>query len=378
MTRIEDVFFALVRAALKGENPETALTTMTTTEEEWQRLYMMAWKQSLLGVLFTVMNNMQMPSSVAMRWISDAEQIRGLNQLLNSEAARLTQLFADKGHRTAILKGQANAQLYPDPMSRQPGDIDIWVDGGRKKVKELLLSSPELGDIDRGLNKAYYHHVHLAPNEKGVTVEVHFRPSSGNFNPITNRRLQRWLEEEIKNTTSVSIDANSLQHFYVPSLRFALVMQLAHIHHHFLSSGIGLRQICDYYCLLTTSTESDRSAVSAILQHFGLHRAAEALMWVLHKQLGLDVRLMLCEADEWRGTRMLDAIMEGGNFGRFAPDSQKGVWSRFFKNKLRRLKMLRYDFWEVLWTEIRYWQTIVRTLPIRIKYRTLSLRDIPR
>ena len=34
------------------------------------------------------------------------------NVLMNKEAARLTRIFEDAGHRTAILKGQANARLY--------------------------------------------------------------------------------------------------------------------------------------------------------------------------------------------------------------------------------------------------------------------------
>ena len=29
-------------------------------------------------------------------------------------------------YQTAILKGQANARLYPDKHARQPGDIDIF------------------------------------------------------------------------------------------------------------------------------------------------------------------------------------------------------------------------------------------------------------
>ena len=33
-------------------------------------------------------------------------------------------------YQTAILKGQANARLYPDKHARQPGDVDIWVEGG--------------------------------------------------------------------------------------------------------------------------------------------------------------------------------------------------------------------------------------------------------
>lgn len=94
------------------------------------------------------------------------------------------------------------------------------------------------------IQKASYHHVHLPENEQGVTVEAHFRPSSGNFNPITNRRLQLWLKKEILSATMVE------EGFCVPSIRFALVMQLAHIQRHFLGGGIGLRHVCDYYWLL--------------------------------------------------------------------------------------------------------------------------------
>ena len=38
-----------------------------------------------------------------------------------------------------MLKGLANARLYPEPLSRQSGDIDIWVPCGCDKVERLLL-----------------------------------------------------------------------------------------------------------------------------------------------------------------------------------------------------------------------------------------------
>jgi hypothetical protein len=70
--------------------------------------------------------------------------------------------------------------------------------------------------------------------------------------------------------------------------------------------------------------------------------------------------------------------VEGGNFGRYAPNAKDPTLVRFAKNKWHRLKMMRFDFWEVLWTEIRYWLNIFQTLPVRIRYRTLSLRDFVR
>ena len=373
------LFFALLRAAMTEEPFEASPTATVATEAEWTALYQMAKQQSLTGVIYTAVARLapeqQPPMTLAMQWTSEAEAIRGLNGLLNSEAARLTRLFADNGRRTAILKGQANARLYPDPMSRQPGDIDIWVEGGHESVTDLLMTLGMLNERPsmrnygkRGKATSSYHHVHLPPTKDGVTVEVHFRPSSGNFNAITNKRLQQWLEREIQQTAMVP------EGFSVPSVRFALVMQLAHIQHHFIASGIGLRQVCDYYLLLQNSTEEERTEVAGLLKQFGLHRTAGALMWLLSDLLHIDRGLMLCETDDYRGAWMLRRIMEGGNFGHYASSVQQNIWRDFFQSKWHRLKMMRFDFWEVLWLEGSYWKTIVRTLPERIRRRKLSLR----
>jgi hypothetical protein len=214
--------------------------------------------------------------------------------------------------------------------------------------------------------------VHLPKNEQGVTVEVHFRPSSGNFNSMTNRRLQRWFEKEILSASMVE------EGFRVPSVRFALVMQMAHIQRHFLSGGIGLRHVCDYYWLLQHSTVEDRRIVSSIIRYFGLWHTAMALMWVLGEVLRLDKTLMLSVPDSYRGKWMLREMMAGGNFGWYAQRQQYGLLRRVYESKRRHLWLMKFDLWEVLWMEIIYWKTIVQTLPTRIRYRTLSLRDIPR
>lgn len=208
------------------------------TDEDWQWLHEEADRQSLIGVIYGAMiqlpANQQPPVDLLIKWIYQADVINGKNELLNQESARLTKLFGDAGRRTAILKGQANARLYPDKFLRQPGDIDIWVEGGKKGVVALLMELglvTELGSTSvDGKPTASYHHVHLPPTKDHIVVEVHFRPSSGNFNPFTNRRLQRWLEQEIDSSCQ-PVDEG----FNVPSVRFALMMQLSHIQRHFLA-----------------------------------------------------------------------------------------------------------------------------------------------
>jgi len=369
-------FFALLRLAMTGEQFDSV-----PTAEEWSEFYQMAGIQSVTGVCFTAFPRLpkaqQPPVELMVRWMGEAEDIRRMNELQNQEAARLTRLFTEAGRRSAILKGQANARLYPDRLSRQVGDIDIWVEGGKKGVVALLMELglvTELGSTSvDGKPTASYHHVHLPPTKDHIIVEVHFRPSSGNFNPFTNRRLQRWLEQEIGSSCQ-PVDEG----FNVPSVRFALMMQLSHVQRHFLVVGIGMRHVCDYYWLLKNSTEEDRREVASHLSSFGLRYTASALMWVLHEVLHLDEDLMLCPPDSYRGEWMLREIMAGGNFGHHAGREKHGTLRRVMEGRLRHLKLMRFDFWEEFWVEVNFCKAVITTLPTRIRYRTLSLRDIPR
>ena len=275
--QLQEQFFQLLRLSMGVKEQKD----FEATAEDWQWLHKEANRQSLTGVIYGGVSQLpadqQPPVDLLIQWICQADVINGKNELFNQESARLTKLFSDAGRRTAILKGQANARLYPDKFSRQTGDIDIWVEGGQESVINLLISMGLLDEIPKTVNtrkhdkpNLSYHHVHLTANEKKVSIEVHFRPSSGNYNPFTNKRLQLWLNAEILNTEVVE------EGFNVPSVRFALMMQLSHIQHHFFRGGIGLRQVCDYYMLLKNSTEDDRWQIATHLKGIGLQHTAEA------------------------------------------------------------------------------------------------------
>ena len=381
----QEQFYQLLRLSMGLAEQEN----FEASADDWKWLHKEADRQSLTGVIYGAVAqlpaNLRPPLELLLEWIGDAENIKHMNELLNQESARLTKLFGDAGRRTAILKGPANARLYPNPLTRQPGDIDIWVEGGRDGVIALLR---KLGLVDDGPLHEFdrpdratisYHHVHLPDNDKGVSVEVHFRPTSGNLNPFTNRRMQRWLEEEIKKSKAVQAtppDSGAEEvTFNMPTIRFALVMQLSHIQHHFFDGGIGLRQICDYYMLLRHATDDDRRVVASQLKRFGLRYMAGAMMWVLGETLHLEPGLMLCEADAKRGRQLLDEIMAGGNFGKFNDRKKTDSDIVFIVRKERmRMQMASLNPSEMLWVELNHWREVFSRLPERIRRRRLSLR----
>jgi len=340
---MDDLFIELLQVSLGNREHLSCIPS----EKEWKGLYAMSQKQSVGAFVFTALDRLsnsgqKPPMSLLYDWIGLSEQVRLQNIQMNKEAALLTRLFEQAGHYTAILKGQANARLYKQPLSRQPGDIDIWVDGGRDKVVETVQ---RLGFSKKEINVSY-HDVHLKQN--GIEVEVHFRPSSGNLNPFTNKCLQTFLEKEIDERCSFVEEG-----FRVPSVRFALVMQLAHIQRHLLSEGVGIRQVIDYYYLLRSDVNNDRDDVFYQLKSLGLNHIAEALMWVLHEKLGLEKNYLLAPMDEKRGRMLLHAIMNGGNFGQHYFEGQaKSLLGRMVANHKKRLQMLQFDVPETLCNEL--------------------------
>lgn len=365
-----EILFELLRKALCP--PDSLLPfSKKMSDKEWDCLHEDALKQSLAGILYDAVRNLPQnlrPSiDFVFQWASEAETIKGQNIRLNSEASRLTQLFAERGYKAVVLKGPANARLYPNPYARQVGDIDLWVDCGRANVLDLLES---MGFKTEGYDLFIDHHVHFFDNE--IFVEVHYRVSSGNYNYFKNAHMQRYLESEVLRSEVVP------EGFCVPSIKFALVMQLSHIQRHFLECGIGFKQIIDYYILLQQSTELERHEVAANLKKFGMYHCAGALMWVLHFILGLEKSKMLCTPDTKRGKRMLAEIVKGGNFGNSYAVVENNFMQAWMNKKKRVLRLFSFDPLEMIWHEICYWKSFIKSISLRIRLRRFSIWEVYR
>ena len=370
MDRCRDAFYGLLRMAIDKEC-RSSFFPYTLNADEWIALHAECLKQLIAGIAYRAITHLpkdqRPPMDLIFQWASEAETIKGHNKLLNAETARITELFKGHGKATAVLKGPANARLYPDPGMRQAGDIDLWVEGGKESLVELITT---LGFEFNEEDLRPTHHIHTnSPTSPGVAIEFHFKPSSGNKNPFTNARLQKYLSAEIQKTEQTA------EGFYVPSIKFALVMQLAHVQSHFLGSGVGFKQIVDYYMLLQLASESDLREVSAMLRKFGLKHAAAALTWLLVQVFELESSKWLCKPDRRRGKLLLAEVFDGGNFGfsssRENPDST--FVAHWFKRRIHALKLLWFAPAETLWYECDYWKTFLKSIPIRIRLRKVSL-----
>ena len=215
-------------------------------EVDWKELYAIAKKQCLVGVLFDGIKKLPaeyvgMEKELLLQWMAESQMLEKANVRLNDAAILVSEWFRKKRFRTCILKGQGNALMYPNPYSRTPGDIDIWVEGEDKRVISFVRSiSPH--------EKACYHHIEF-PSYKGVEVEVHYRPS---FLLCFwhNRKLQKYYERVKEEQFSHRVMLGEQGEIAIPTVEFNLIFQLTHIFSHLMNEGIGLRQLLDYYYVL--------------------------------------------------------------------------------------------------------------------------------
>ena len=224
--------------------------SMVVAKIDWRQLYTFASRQTLLGFCFDGIERLTkefseelkqnpMGRDLLMTWMGTAQQIRRQNMKVNAVASKLFSMLREDGMRCCILKGQGNALMYPNPYSRTPGDIDVWVNASRERIMEYASKKFELGD-DIRLQ-------HLETSLDGVPVELHFFPCSMN-NPIYHARLQKWFKRNADLQCSHIVGLpDGAGDVAVPTTAFNVIYQLTHLYHHFFDEGIGMRQIIDYY-----------------------------------------------------------------------------------------------------------------------------------
>lgn len=354
------IFFDFLRFCIGA----TSEIPSSMKDADWKVMYDIAKKQALTGVLFHGVQ--QLPKELAphedllMSWMGMAQRIKQLNMRLFMDSTRVCKNFSDVGFRNCILKGQGNALLYPDPYMRTPGDIDIYLNGGRKRIMKYV-------DTICPNQVMRYHHVDF-PVMK-TPFEVHFTPSYMFF-PVHNRRMQKWFKEVMDlQCSNVVTLPDGYGEITVPTMNFNIIYILSHLYRHVFTEGIGLRQLIDYYFVLrnTDYNITNKAVLQRELKHLGLWKFSKAVMYVLHETLGLPEEKMIAPIDVYEGKFLLAEIMQGGNFGqydtRLGSKENEGKLHRYLRMSLRNLRFVKhyptealseplFRTWFALWKKI--------------------------
>lgn len=283
---VSEALLNCISAALDGR--ECALTL---APDDWTALLRLAGEQKLLPLVYAAVRGTPGFAAVpeAVRAAARRQTMReAAAQTVHTEAfLRLYQALRAEGLAPVVVKGIVCRALYPQPELRPSSDEDLYLTAAEmpRFHAVLLRAGCVLTEPERDYRSA--HEARYVHPDTGLVVEGHWAlfPTEYAVYAALNVQLPN-LMQRAQDWESGGVTLR------VPDVCDHLIFLLLHAFKHFISSGVGVRQLCDIAlwmrrfgaqidwqrvraALRATHSEGFAAAViDAGVHWFGLERAA--------------------------------------------------------------------------------------------------------
>lgn len=323
-----NLLFSSLRGALLGGEVDVSIY-QALKEDEWQQFYALSAKHGVLAIIYDVISQLptdaQPPRRLKLQWALSAETIinraRKQQETINSLAALMDSISVP----FAVLKGISFASYYPNPLLRECGDCDAYMFGEHTKAEKFLQS--------KGINlqKEDYKHSHFT--YKGLLVENHrycTKVREGRKALRYEQEMYRYLYDKNKRRY-ISEDSKII----LPCDEFNILMYLRHTSVHFLTEGITLRHLCDWYMILNKAAgRVDWGVLMDVLAVQKLGKFATTLTILADRYLGGNFHTLFnVNCSEWLERKVLDDILFG-----FKP-----LYSTVSSGMMERVGIVKYS-----------------------------------
>ena len=354
MRLYEEQFLWLLRAGLWGKE-ERPFPMIAPCYIDWSSLLSLAKRQTTLllvqdglevlleGQKTRGEESVVVPPRALLKVQNMRMQTQQVHSDLNQMILELDGLLRSEGILPLLLKGESMAPLYLRPESRNCGDIDLFV-FPENYTRAAALLATRLEQTGKATEK------HGNFRRGRYNTELHFSPLILQ-RPWLRHHFDRYTREKLSAVDETVFLPFAEGKVSVPPATYNAIFLFAHIYHHFIEGGIGLRQICDWTLFLDRNFERlDLDELATQLKRFGLMNAWKCFVSLTVRFLGLrSERAPFYDADERYGRdagEILAIILKEGNFGRYGKgelakkkdDSFSTQKSKSFKLGLQRIK----------------------------------------
>ena len=308
-------FICILKAGLN-------LSPITTAEaealkscgaEEWRAMADLAVKQSVAGVFFDGIQHLYRTYGDVLPKEDWAREIKGrlfgitmqLEQRNRKQVAVMNKVgsfLKRHGCQMMVMKGQACATMYPNPLHRSIGDIDCYLYNDYEKGNELIRQTGVHVD------DSWYKHSEFCI--EGETFENHqyFVTTRGGKR---YKRLDAVLKKEASSNLPLKGEANQLDSksnpfgetlggaVHYPPVMFNALFLTYHACIHFVSEGLRLKQVLDWVMFVKVHQEEvDWKALHGMCKEFKLDRFLNVMNAIAVEVFGVEKKAteMVCES----------------------------------------------------------------------------------
>ena len=363
-TITEQTLLRLLRQTLQQSAKANAAPPLPPSQ--WQQLLTLADRHEVLTLLETTWDSAKLPDEQRLR--IQAKTARTIQKSIQLQAlnARLTALLASEGITAITLKGCTVSRFYPTPEFRKTSDIDLFVANPADAKKAVNI----LGD--NGFNPSgewHANHHFILSSEKNEVVELHTAWADDFKDKNLNQYMAKMQTESMHHCQLTDIQGFQVYAYETPWHAFYLMI---HMLTHFVGSGFGLRNLCDWVVLWNHCDEVKacgdfwKMAVESGTEEF-----AAALTAICVKYLGLD-RAKSPVPDEKHVDpetveMLLRDILDAGEFGYSEAARMVGMdgdsWTAYVRefHHQMHINFPKAGRWIILWP-VLWAATLVRFL----------------
>lgn len=282
--------------------------------EEWERVLDLADRHEVLALLQNILESDKLSEEQqptvqfkTAKTVHTGIQLQVLNE-------RLTTMLDKEGIQAITLKGCAVARFYPVPEFRKTTDIDLFVANEEDARRAVQILSKN-GFKPSGKWHANHHFVLVS--EKKEVVELHTAWADAFKDKCLNRYLEKLQKES--NQHCQLVEWQGLK-FYAYETAWQGFYLMIHMLQHFVGSGFGLRNLCDWVVLWENCEDVNvRKTFWKMVCESGTTEFTKAITAICIKYLGLDQKRSPVpekyRIDQVVADDLLRDILDAGEFG---------------------------------------------------------------
>ena len=351
----EQIFFSILRSVIWGSEVEIP------TDANWKGVLNLAARQKCLHAFSVWLKAHRISTPFDKQLTPTMFMVLQRLARLNLLAISMIDLLKQHNIPATLIKGYSLSALYPDPDTRDFGDVDIYV-GEEHYEHAAEIAKAAYPDahwysethggihfilvIDENLDRVVELH--------RVTMEFHDKRADALYQAFTHKHLDT--------STTSDIYGHAVP---VPSAAYNALYVFMHAWHHFESTGVGFRQLGDWALCLKLAHEQSTPAewqtltqeMDEILTALHMKTAWQTFGHILVNELHLPTEAFPLYTTNYQdhANRLLRQLLRDGHGGRPVEGDYRLMkrfgWERPEKNRLSQktytLCRLLFEAWQM-------------------------------
>ena len=293
---MEDCLFLLIRLGLLTEQPsrDTLNKLESLSDKEWRKLCELSERQGVsaiavdgLNKLFEKCGQQKLGTNMSpaewqlflLEWMGSMLVLEQSNKNQFEVMDRLSKKWTEAGCRVMVMKGQANAVLYPRPEHRSTGDIDCYLFENYAKGNEIAR------DNGASVDESWYKHSVISYRDETFENHqyfVHTRDGKG------GKLLEKELEDALKVDSSKFVPLS--EYVVCPPVQWTAMFLTYHACAHFISEGLSLKQLLDWAMFLNKhQNDVDWPRFYEFCGRHHLSRFADVATAIAKEHIGIEI-----------------------------------------------------------------------------------------